>query len=391
MKFLSLIVSICCAQILFAQTQLGMNDISILLPLPQTTAELNLFLSPTSQNNVSQKNELLPANVFKFLPILTPMVDQEALYQNNLKVIGIRFDPCFGEGFTPVPCQAQIRLVWQPIYFRTDASGKNAVNTIDAAVHSFYNLDLATWNLVIAEVEAISATEKTAPLQVHPTILSEGLSGQYWKNLKTIVLKYAGAKNFVRATAMTVRMERVWGFQGVDFVQNKWTQIEIPTLKVPNRPEARVVNQSLFLEPDFLLDLTEFKGGVSLMEVSNQTWFRLLSDSKKFAETQTEDEIVTALSHAHDLENPKKHNPGTIDCVSCHVAQTIRLWGDKHFSSWDAKTVFKNELYVNSVQNLKNTSVNPEHTNRLRAFGYFNDEPVISQRIINETAEILSR
>jgi hypothetical protein len=391
MKFLLLILSIFFAQVLFAQTQLGMNDISILLPLPQTTAELSLFLNPISQENPIQKNELLPANVFKFLPILTPVVDQESLYQNNLKVIGIRFDPCFAEGFTPVPCQAQIRLVWQPIYFRTDASGKNKVNTIDAAVHTFYNLDQITWNQVIAEVEAISVTEKAAPLQVHPIILSEGFNGHYWKNLKNIVLKYAGTKNFVRATAMTIRMDRVWGFQGIDFIQNKWTQIEIPTLKVPNRPEARVVNQSLFLEPDFHLDLTEFKGGVSLMEVSNQSWFRLLSDSKKFAETQTEEEIVTALSIAHNLENPKKHNPGTIDCVSCHVAQTIRFWGDKHFSSWDAKTIFKNELYVNSVQNLKNTSVNPEHTNRLRAFGYFNDEPVISQRIINETAEILSR
>lgn len=316
------------------------------------------------------------------------MVDQDDLYNNNLKVIGVRFDPCFAEGFSPAGCQAQIRLVWQPIFFKTDVmSGANKVNTIDTAVHSFYNLDLNTWNQLISEVTAISTTDKLAALQVHPILLAEGFNGNYWKHLKNIILKYAGAKNLVRATAMTVRMDRVWGFQGVDLVQNKWTQIEIPTLKIPSKPSARVVNQAFFLEPDSLLNLTEFKGGVTLMDVSNKSWFRLLADSQKYAETQTEDEIRTALSYAYDLENPKKHNPGTIDCVSCHLAQTINLWGKKHFQTWD----FQNKEYVNLAQNLKNTSVNPQNTNRLRAFGYFNNEPVISQRIINETAEILSR
>lgn len=392
MKTIVLLITLLGVAPAFSQTSLGLNDISILVPLPQTPEQMNYLLNPVSQISTATKNELLPTEVFKFLPVLTPAIMQDSMYENNLKVVGIRFDPCFAEGFTPTGCQSQIRLVWQPIYFRTNNSnGTNKVNTIDAAIHTFYNLNRTQFNQVFAELTAISNTDKKAALQIHPTILAEGFEGAYWKQLKNLVLKYSGKKNLVRATAMTVRMDRVWGFQGVDFIasENKWTQIEIPTLKVPNKPDARVVNQSFFLEPDSLLNLTEFKGGVSLMEVSNKAWFRLLSDSQKYAKTESEDEILGAIKHAYDLENPKKHNPGTIDCVSCHIAQTVRLWGDKNFKNWDFNTLVKAEKYTNVSQNLSNTSLNPQNTNRMRAFGYFDDEPLISQRIINETAEIL--
>lgn len=377
---------------LSAQTQLlGLNDVSILLPLPKDVKEMAQLLSPISQEVAGKQNELLPTSVFKFLPILTPLIDQEKMYDNNLKVIAIRFDPCFSEGFGPTVCQAQIRLVWQPIHFKTDSStGALTPNTVDAAVHSFYNLTNAEWTQVIAAVKNISPADLKSPLQINPTLSSERFSGPYWIELKKIVLKFAGKKNFVRATASTIRMDRVWGFQGVDRKEDgTWGQIEIPTLKSPGSSTAKVVNQAFFVQPESLFNLTEFKGGVTLMETSNVTWFRLLADSEKFKQTQTEDQIREALKIAYKLENPGQHNPGTIDCVSCHLAQTVRLWGTKHFPTWDANTLFPKEVYTNSQINLKNTSVNPSFTNRIRNFGYFNDEPIISQRLLNETAEIV--
>lgn len=377
---------------LSAQTQLlGLNDVSILLPLPKTTSEMAHFLSPTSEALPGKQNELLPASVFKFLPILTPLIDQEKMYQNNLKVVGIRFDPCFSEGFGPTVCQAQIRLVWQPIHFKTNSSnGSITPNTVDAAVHSFYNLTHDEWIQVIAAVKNISPADLKSPLQINPTLLSERFTGPYWTGLKKIVLQFAGKKNFVRATASTIRMDRVWGFQGIDRKPDgTWGQIEIPTLKSPTSPTAKVVNQAFFVEPESLFNLTEFKGGVTLMETSNKTWFRLLADSQKFKDTQSEDEIKEAIKIAFKLENPEQHNPGTIDCVSCHLAQTVRLWGTKHFPAWDMNALFPKDAYVNTQINMKNTSVNPSFTNRIRNFGYFNDEPIISQRLLNETAEIV--
>ncbi len=377
---------------LSAQTShLGLNDVSILLPLPKDTKEMAQLLSPTSEAVPGKQNELLPASIFKFLPILTPLIDQEVMYQNNLKVVGIRFDPCFSEGFGPTVCQAQIRLVWQPIHFKTN-SGTGAItpNTVDAAVHSFYKLTNAEWNQVITAVKNISPADLKAPLQINPTLLSERYTGPYWNSLKKIVLQFAGKKNFFRATASTIRMDRVWGFQGVEMkADGTWGQMEIPTLKSPTSPTAKVINQAFFVEPESLLNLTEFKGGVTLMETSNKTWFRLLADSKKFKDTQSEDDIREAIKIAFKLENPGQHNPGTIDCVSCHLAQTVRLWGNKHFPTWDTNALFPKEAYVNTKINMKNTSVNPSFTNRIRNFGYFNDEPIISQRLLNETAEIV--
>lgn len=370
-----------------AQTQhLGLNDVSILLPLPKSMEEMNQFLSPVS-------HQLLPPSVFKFLPILTPELNQEKNYQNHLKVIAIRFDPCFAEGLSPVGCLSQIRLVWQPIVFKTNpGTGVNTPSTLDTAVHTFYNIASADWKNLLAEVKKISTTDAKAALQIHPTLHAERFDGPYWAELKKIVLKYAGEKNLIRATVMTVRADRVWGFQGVDYnsAEGRWGQIEIPTLKSPNHPSAKIVNQAFFIQPESLLNLMEFKGGVTLMETSNTTWFRFLSDSVKFRDTATEDEIKTAINIAFKLENPGQHNPGTVDCVSCHLAQTVRLWGENNFAkSWDFNKIFKQDQYTNSTMNLTNTSVNPSFVNRMRAFGYFKDEPIVSQRLINETAEIV--
>ena len=369
---------------LFAQTnQLGLNDLSILIPLPKNTNEMTHFLSPF--------DDLLPWSVFKLLPILTPMIDQEKNYLHNLKVIGIRFDPCFSEGFGPQACQSQIRLVWQPIYFKTDSqTGFLSPNTMDTAVHTFYNLNSSEWNHVVSMLKNISKTDITVPLQINPTLQQQGFTGLFWAQIKKIILKSAGQKNLVRATVSTIRMDRVWAFQGFQKrVDGTWKQMEIPTLKSPNHPESRIINQAFFIEPEAFLNLTEFKGTVTLMDTKNTTWFRLLADSEKFKATQTEDQIKTALQIAFKLENPNQHNPGTIDCVSCHLAQTVRLWGTKNFPTWDFNLLFLQENYVNPSLNLKNTSVNPAHTNRVRSFGYFDNEPIISQRVINETAEIL--
>lgn len=353
----------------------GLNDVSILLPLPKLE-EFDLLLRPDSQNTLGP---LLGKTPYRFLPVLTPLIDHDKNYEYNLKVVGIRFDPCFKEGFSPAACQAQVRLIWQPLFVQN-----TQVSTVDAAIHTFYNLTSAEWKNLLIDLNSLAVTDKKAPLQVHPVIKAQGYSGEYWQKLKSVILKYAGQKNHVRATAMSVRMDRVWGFQGFDFVNGAWKQIEIPTLKSPNSPSAKVFNVSVFFEPESLLNLHEYRGGISLLESNNKQWFRLLSDSVKYEETQSESDIREALKIAYKIENPSMHNPGTTDCASCHISQTIRLWGDFHRPDM----VFSEE-YKNAEFNLTNTSINPWMTNKLRAFGYFGRDISISQRVINESAEVV--
>lgn len=379
MKKLSLLAILLYSSLSFSKS-LGLNDLSLLLPLPDVH-EIDLLLSP------QHPNQLLPESAYRFLPVLTPLIDHDTCYQNNLKVIAIRFDPCFTEGVGPQKCQSQIRLVWQPLIIDRKT---NRITTVDAAVHSFYQLTPEQWTLALDELKRISSTDPSLPLTIHPIIQKEGYNGPYWQSIQNLVLKYASQNNLSRATVMTVRMDRVWGFQGIDKKNSQWTQIEIPTLKSPNNPQAKVVNQAFFLEPESLFDVTEFKGGVTLIETANKTWFKLISDSKKYADRIQDSELQDLMGKAYRIENPELHNPGTIDCVSCHIAQTVRLWGENHFPQTPFTDLLQTDIYKNTKTNLKNMSVNPRNVNRARAFGYFDQDPIISQRIINETAAILT-
>ncbi len=354
----------------------GLNDISILIPLPKNETELNQLIATSP--------EIMPKKLFDSLPILTPMLAQNDLYSKYLKVVGLRFDPCFTSGFQPQICRPQIRLVWQPL-----VKTNNNYTTVDVAVHSFYEFDAFEWHSIIDELRKISNTDLSLSLQVHPVLNREGFNSNYWKQLKELVLKNAIHKNLIQMTTMTLRADRVWSFNGLEFKNNQWQQIEIPTLKFPNRPEAKIINQAFILEPESLLNLREFKGSVTLLDLNNKNWFNLISDSIKFAETKTEAEIVDSIKLAQNIENPRNHNPGTIDCVSCHISQTIRLWGKSKLKTYNQIFNLEKSKYANPNFNLKNNSLNPENTNRVRAFGYFDDEPIISDRVINETAESL--
>ena len=364
-----------------SKASFGLNDVTILLPLPAED-QIDLMLGSTSAGTT--KGSLLSSDVPRFVPILTPLYDQEKLFEYNLKVIAIRFDPCFAEGKGPVACRQQIRLVWQPVLVN-----HTGVTTFDVALHSFYDLSKAEWSQFLNELALISDRNLSQPLQVNPTLVKEGYTGARWSKLKELVLKNAGTSNLARVTVMTNRMDRVWGFQGMDKTAKGWSQIRIPNLSVPTRPDAVIINQALFLEPESLLNLLEFKGGITLIENSNKSWFRMLSDSQKFKETYDQKDLEDLIARAYRIENPKMNNPGTMDCVSCHMAQTVRLWTDRNFADKKFADVFKSEIYSHSF-NKTNTSVRPENTDRLRMLGYFGKDPIISDRTINETADILS-
>jgi hypothetical protein len=315
-----------------AQT-LGMNEASVLLPLPESK-DFSLQLSPTDQ---AGKGQLLPYSAFRLLPILTNNADQDTLYEHNLKVIGIRFDPCFAEGTKQSHCRKQIRLVWQPLIVVG-----NRTTTLDTAIHTFHEFQNSEWDQLLLEMKTFSnkvaGLHSGQALQVNPTLKSEGYAGTYWRNLHELILRYCGEQNLIRTTVMTVRQDRVWLFMGIDRTPSGWSMIKIPTLQ--NNPQP--TTQSFFLMPEGLQNLEEFLGGVSVLPPTEDLWFRLLSDSKKMKETRTEPELKSVVRRAIQLENPRFHNPGTADCVSCHLAQTVRLWGENNFKKWTGKMNFLN-------------------------------------------------
>ena len=121
---------------------LGLNDLSVLLPLPDQTG-FNRMIHPEFDGG---RGSLLPREIYKLLPILALEADQDSLYLNHLRVVAIRFDPCFEEGTRPV-CRPQVRLVWQPVIYIGDRA-----STLDASIHTFHELDPAEWKLVLMEL-----------------------------------------------------------------------------------------------------------------------------------------------------------------------------------------------------------------------------------------------
>jgi hypothetical protein len=386
---------------------LGMNEVSQLLPLP-SVPEFNALLSPVS---VGSRGELLPYSVFRFLPILSDRADQEQLYRYNLKIIGVRFDPCFGEGKNPVACRPQIRFVWQPLIVVG-----NQVTTLDTAIHTFHEFDAGEWALIVSEMQTFVRSGLRYPLgaalDVQPNLRSEGYRGNYWKGFTAILLRHCGEQNLIRVTAMTVRMERVWHFMGLDRTvapapgrNGSWSMIQIPTLDI----EPKLTSQSFFLQPEGMENLEEFNGGISYLPKSERPFMRLTSDSIRIREIESEPTIKAVIRRAIQLENPRMHNPGTADCVSCHMAQTVRLWGEKNYPKWDWSREFVADRFqveragstssggvagggagVGAID-LGNRSVNPFRTDRMRAFGYFGRDPILSQRVIHETSLVVSK
>lgn len=359
---------------------LTMNDVSILLPLP-SVEEFQEMLSPAE---VASRGELLPLEAFRFLPVLSDQADQDSLYQNNLKVIGVRLDPCFNETLKSSPCRRQIRLVWQPLI-----SVGDRVTTLDTAVHTFHEFSVQEWELIMLEWKTALKDDPTNPsawpLQVNPVLQREKFHGKYWKSLRQLILHHCGSQNLIRVTAMTVRQNRVWLFMGIDRVQAGWRLIKIPELNQDPHP----VSQSFFLMPIGLQNLGEFLGGASVLPAGQKAWFELVSDSKFFLSSHPESEIKEVVRRAIRIENPDFHHPGNTDCVRCHISQTVRLWAEHHFPKWDWKKDFILDRFQGRPEQMVNTSVNPYRTDRARAFGYFGRDPVISQRVIHETAKVV--
>lgn len=348
-----------------------LNDVSVLLPLP-AREDIPLLLSTQSRG---VRGELLPFEVYQNLPRIVVGADPQMVYQQDLKVIGIRFDPCFTERGAPGGCRHQIRLVWQPVL----ASGKKSI-TVDAAMHSFYDLSESEWRNLLNQLRPLAGDIPDEGLDVHPRIRQQGLAGQHWTELKKIILEFAGAQNLTRVTAMSVDpFGTIWTFSGVNIKNSLMTRIRIP--RVNHVVQAFSIDVS---------NLSEFRTSLRPYPENAIPWLNLVSHSQRALRESPEAEIREALRQSLRIENPLLEDTASVDCVSCHIAQNVRLWGERHGFSTDWKKDFATDVFVKPEMNLQNPSRPPGFINRLRAFGYFIDEVSVSQRLIHESAEVLS-
>ena len=80
----------------------------------------------------------------------------------------------------------------------------------------------------------------------------------------------------------------------------------------------------------------------------------------------TEEAILKSIRNIAVFENPAKHNPGTLDCVSCHLTNTVREWAFQNHPQLNLKFEYDQVKYQNTNFNLENPSPLQSQTNRLR-------------------------
>lgn len=355
------------------EIKLGLNDVSVLLPLPQTE-HWSLLPKPESSGG---KGALLTREIFNQVPQLLAFASNDDIF-SAMHVVGIRIDPCFTEGHGPVKCQTQIRLIWQPL-----SDSDTETSTFDASLHTFYQLTETEFKTLVDELKKLKATTGTTSnneaLGINPTIKSQGLNGAYYSQFIKIIYSFIGIENFSRVTFMQLSMTgNAWIFGGFDYKNSELQPIQIPRINA----FKQTFKNSATPRPIW------FIGGIVPEPTQSENFNILTRDSRKLA-PQDEAAIIEAAKSAFKFENPKLHNPGTVDCVSCHVAQPAKIWAMRQYP-WLQLDNLSRDITYSSQLNIRNMSPMQIHTNIVRSFGYFMNMPFVAQRTINESAEVVN-
>lgn len=369
MKFIAVFLLLLSSQALAAW---DLNDVSYVMPLPVQVGQDALL----KLNSAGKGGSLLSETVVNDVPVLDFEKRREET-NKELRVVAVRIDPCFPLP-TPQSCQKQIRLMWQPI----QKNSFDEVIAVDAALHSFYVLSDSEFNSLLKDLQIwkkkFNAQTKFVPLQVHPAWAQEQDCSPALQDFQKIILKYAGMGNLSRVTAMVLRGGgRMWAFVGYEFRNNQLDIISIPRLN--GRNSQTFVN----LGPTDSFA----NGGITPAPLGDDTFNMLPADSSRI-EVGSEDIIRQQVKAAFRIENPKNFSPENMDCVSCHVAQPAIHWVLNKRAELKVDQLWSSEIYQNAKYNLQNQSPQVSNTLMIRGLGYFGGNLAISQRVVNESAEV---
>lgn len=340
--------------------EIRMHDVSVVWPMPVT-------MDAVDDGWLRGRDGPMPRAVFDHVPRLTRTDEIDDLY-GDLLVVGARLDPCFREGGSDAPCRPNVRLVLQPV--RPPPSGANETPTArDASMHAFYDAasegEILDAVKALAELRAARGVAADGPLGVHPLLVD----GEGRRDVADVLRPLLLPDRLSRVTSMGVHGEdTAWTFSGFDLVDGEPRAIVIAATDGVTEQHAlsdgapgaihASVEPPLAAEDDITL---------------------LLDDARARAATKAERQA--AFDAAARIENPTRHDPGTIDCVSCHLAPTARaaaLQREPMDASPDVFTSTRHDL----------TPTSYDDTRMVRAFGWRYRELALSQRVVNESAAV---
>jgi hypothetical protein len=344
------------------QHALGMNDLSMLLPLPTdaSTPVLSqvdpLVQTDWFQDFIIGRGDLGPRNG-------TTYTDEQ------FQVVALRFDVCDRSTIGPCPANVdgRLRLIVQPVQ---DVNG--AITTVDVAGHLFYPIPAADLASVVDQLRDLAALQDvdSDPLEVLPA----ADNAEYMTKLKALVLAYARPDNLVRITtagqvANATPFE--WNFREIDWDGSEFTETPIP--------EVGIVQQSIQLTDG---DTTYETGPGDLADTP--IGIALAMQGANFG-TATQANRMLAGDALAQVLNPTLNDAVNTQCITCHVANYLGVYRSQELGV-DPTAL---PSWYQSTRNIATMKFDVNEPDAIRNFGYVDALPVISQRIANDTAHAL--
>ena len=373
---------------LASHSKWNLNDVSYLFPLPDNRHQQEDLLGTSIPGN---SVELLPREVYDKLPtLLLNGNGNNTLYKNSLRVVAARIDPC--PELDSASCSPEIRMVWQPLEY--DQHVKQWVAR-DAAVHCFYRLSGQNFKILARQLWDIkkqlkkeNISTRLQPLDIHPAFKTRENSQNYLRSVLSVLLQHTGKNNLEKVTFVSLMTPKQWWrFGALEKTTNgQWQATEIPRLELPTVDIFNVaVNDGIGLGSSKGLDAIFNILPEEYPEKDNL--FSVINKGYRFNDERDKAVFMEKLDTVARFRNPHSTNTNNLDCASCHYADATKEYISNRFP--DLIFPETNHEFTNpdpTIFNLKNTTTTAKSGRNVRAFGFFHDKPVISQRTINESA-----
>jgi hypothetical protein len=353
---------------------LDMNDVTILTPPPQSIATPVLL---RGTDLADDGTVFVPRALYDRLvtdPLTGGLVATGVEPHNlidkydRLHLIAVRFDLCDRHlpGACPQAEDGRMRLVFQ---LATNGSGAE-----DVGFHAFYairNDEIAGAVAALRDL-ARAAPPQSGALRVSPA-LSAADAAAYAATLRAFVKRYGGETRLVRLTMNALNSnfgQITWEFRGVE--KNGDAFVAIPIVGSTTITEQ----VSLTGTPGYdVRPLADTPSG--LQGASQQHMFDTADAAAKRG-------YLAALAAA---DNPLRHTAETVACAACHVS-TVLLGARATAAAIDPLTLTDRYTSTRDLSIAGGKSAQTQNT--LRALGYLGTQPMISQRVVNDTAQTLA-
>ncbi len=339
---------------------LGLNDLTFLLPLPEPGAPSLIAVDALVTKALFERLVTTPGDI---------LTDYE-----RFRVVALRFDLC--DRTAPVPCaptaDGSLRIVLQPF-----ASGATPPSFEDVALHAFYPIPHGDLPQVVAQLRALAAQADHAPnaaLAVNPALTAEP-DGAYALGLRALVMAYAAPDRLLRLTCVgqfTQHASLHWLFRGLE--RRAGGELESITI-----PGVDVAQQEVLLMGELSYEVTPAS--------DDPAGFATALDDSAFDAADAAGR-TRALESLVAIDHPLAHTPETVQCASCHVATPL-MRDRATRANIDPLTV-AGRFTARPALDLSPLVPDDTFSGRtLRALGYLGRSPVASQRVVNETAQVL--